>query len=246
MLIELLQGVTDRIEAIDPRAAGPEMLAQINRHRRQVLDGIFAKAGGARTKDVEEQFAIGVVRTIKRIPEIIERLVEPLERRSHDGGTRCAVATVLAYIVQPRDLIPDDSPGGYGYIDDYVLARAALVEFLIDIEHSRQKTPVSVEMMFDLLPVGVAGQMEQAVQGLSMAYQVMRSLPPFVVDMMVEQIVANPLAAAQAPMPSPTAFHAAPSVQQGFWGRSGAYVEGNDIIIPGGPSLIGGQLFIPD
>lgn len=31
----------------------------------------------------------------------------------------------------------------------------------------------------------------------------------------------------------------------GHW-SGGAYFEGNDVIIPGGPSMIDGQLYIPD
>jgi hypothetical protein len=36
-----------------------------------------------------------------------------------------------------------------------------------------------------------------------------------------------------------------PNYEQGSFGRSGAYIEGNSIMFAGGPSLIDGQFFIP-
>ena len=36
----------------------------------------------------------------------------------------------LLYLVQPQDLIPDDAPGGYGFLDDCVLLHAARLAHL--------------------------------------------------------------------------------------------------------------------
>jgi uncharacterized membrane protein YkvA (DUF1232 family) len=45
----------------------------------------------------------------------------------HDGHTsphvRVALSGSLAYLVQPAELVPDDAPGGYGYVDDCIVIK---------------------------------------------------------------------------------------------------------------------------
>ena len=181
-------------------------------------------------------------------PALTKKMAEKIGDRSVSAGRRCALASVLAYVVQPHDLIPDDAPGGYGYLDDVILLRAGLVQYLNVLpqpELGTEKETVVISFLIRAAPPAVRPLLQQAVSTMSLAVQLMEMLEPGIAEFMLAQIIANPVqmtapAAPQGFVPRPM-----PNYQQGFFGRSGAYVEGNNIMFAGGPSLIDGQLFIP-
>ena len=57
-------------------------------------------------------------------------MIEKVQDSSIEPALRCALVGILTYLVRSEDLIPDDSPGGYGYIDACLLLRTALVEYI--------------------------------------------------------------------------------------------------------------------
>jgi hypothetical protein len=76
-------------------------------------------------------------------------------------------------------------------------------------------------------------------------FQSARALPAQIADAMTQQILDNPegVTAPQAPMGFQMPNMSPPGV--GHW-SGGAYFEGGNVVMPGGPSLIDGQLYIPD
>ena len=96
-----------------------------------------------------------------------------------------------------------------------------------------------------MVPLSVIPALQVAVQGMSMAFQLLRMLPPELIEFTTQQTLMNPLQMTAPQAPPGFAPSAAPSFGGGHW-SGGAYFEGNNVIMPGGPSLIDGQLFIPD
>jgi uncharacterized membrane protein YkvA (DUF1232 family) len=188
---------------------------------------------------------IGVV----ALPDLAKRMADKLRDKQVAAARRCALAEVLAYVVQPHDLIPDDAPGGYGYLDDVVLLRAGLMQYL----NERPLPGVSMEaemkyvaFLIRLTPMHVRQVLQQSIASMSVVVQVMEWLPAPIAEFTLGQIIANPLQVAlKAPqggfVPTPL-----PNYDPGFIGRSGAYIQGGSIVMPGGPALIDGRLFIPD
>ena len=131
MLLGLVHNVTDVVSAIDPVADAPEFVDTWLTHRPEQRQIAFPEVSGdAERQTAFRMFAAGALTIVKRMPEMIDVMVERLQSDEVDPAVQCAVATVLAYVVQPRDLIPDDAPGGYGFIDDTILLHAGFLDVL--------------------------------------------------------------------------------------------------------------------
>jgi hypothetical protein len=174
-------------------------------------------------------------------------MVNGVKDRSTDPVLRCALVGVLAYLVQPRDIIPDDAPGGYGYVDDCVILRAGFIQYLGILPPDpteAEKHGDCLKVLGSIVPVDSLPQLQLAVEGLATAFQLLSMLPPELAEITAQQAIADPLQMA-APQPPPGFSPSAlPSLGGGHW-SGGAYFEGNNVVMPGGPSLIGGELFVP-
>lgn len=63
------------------------------------------------------------LRLIKELPDHVAELQELSYPGDASPHVRCAVLGALAYLVQPAELIDDDAPGGYGYVDDCIVLK---------------------------------------------------------------------------------------------------------------------------
>jgi uncharacterized membrane protein YkvA (DUF1232 family) len=248
MLYRLLKDICRRIEALDIEAETPKMLREIERARPDLKNRLDEAAPNADVRRVvENAIAVGALNCVKGVPAIVDTLVGALKSRRESPQIKCGIAGVLCYLVQPRDLIPDDAPGGYGFVDDSVLLRAGLVQFL-KVKPSRQ-WDIDQEVKFaDMAASLVSPQMlptlQQAVAGVFTTFELLQMLPSPIANMTLQQAIANPLQLAAPAAPPGFAPSPPPSYGGGRW-SGGAYFEGGNVVIPGGPSLIDGNLFIP-
>ncbi|MBN9661394.1 MAG: DUF1232 domain-containing protein [Acidobacteria bacterium] len=257
MLFRLVEQICTAISALDEKEDGQAMFEQICMARPDFLGELQRQAKIERNKLVVPgvdlvtfvgmKYACICLCHVKSISEIAATMVRECQMSRTDPRVRCAVVGALAYLVQPRDLIPDDAPGGYGYIDDCVLLRVTLRECL-NLTPSRVSDAAMQEKCIELLgrvvSEPVLPQLQLAVQAISLTFQTLAMLPLETARMLAEQIIANPLQMA-TPQPAP-GFQPrpAPSLDPGSW-HGGVYIEHGDVIVPGGPALIGGQFTPP-
>jgi len=249
MLYRLLDTVCQRIDRLDVKAEIPQMLEQIKRARPDLRQHLAQTKGTPAVRDlVAQAIAAGVLQQIKELPRIAAFLAEKSKSGRIAPSVRCGVASVLAYLVQPRDLIPDDAPGGYGFIDDSAILRAGLVTYLrvspapqFDIDEQEKY----INMTAGVVPPQTLPLLQLTVGNMATAFQVMSMLPPAVATLTLQQLVANPLNVGAPQGPPGFTPAAVPTYGSGHW-SGGGYFEGGNVVIPGGPSLIDGKLFIPD
>jgi uncharacterized membrane protein YkvA (DUF1232 family) len=185
---------------------------------------------------------------VKAIPQQARQLVQRLKNTRLPVAKRCAVASVLAYLVQPHDMIPDSAPGGYGYLDDAIFLRAGLVQYL-DLFPSAGSTAEQessvVGLLISMTPPAIRAQFPIALNAMGSTIQLFNFVGPAYAEASLAQLTADPLHL-QPPV-APMGFRPSASrdFERGFWGKGGAYIEGNNIVMPGGPALINGELFIP-
>jgi uncharacterized membrane protein YkvA (DUF1232 family) len=248
-LFRLLNRLRTRINNLDIDKESTAMMQEINRARpdfRARLEKQGIKENVIQLVSIAA--ATAILLSIKDMPQIIEMMVKKVNSRLTDPAFRCSLAGILAYVVQPRDLIPDNAPGGYGYVDDNAILRAGLIEYLNILPPNAseaEKQRDYLKSFASIVPESVVPALQMAIEGISMTFQVLRMLPPQVLEMTTQQIIANPL---QVTSPqAPSGFHPSPApvIGGGHW-SGGAYFEGGNVIVPGGPSLIDGKLFIPD
>jgi uncharacterized membrane protein YkvA (DUF1232 family) len=131
-LYQLIEETVDQIEALDP---GPG--AHRDAFARQLLESrpdLFARLDGGpegeQARRAADALSSCMMRLIKEIPIISEAMLHAIDRHNAEPAVRCALAGSLAYLVRLADLLPDDLPGGFGFLDDCLILRATATEFL--------------------------------------------------------------------------------------------------------------------
>jgi uncharacterized membrane protein YkvA (DUF1232 family) len=252
MLFRLLDQINARISGLDDKKEAPHMLLQINKARPDFKRTLFQNAPQKPKKEVADlvflAIAQGALSQIKQIPEITGHMISGLKNRSLDPSIRCVMAASLVYLVQPHDFIPDDAPGGYGFIDDNAIIRAGMIEYLKLVPNSADAIKAQqdiVQFTARLVPLQLVPTLQLTIDGMSTNVQMLRVLPEEVIELTIQQMINAPLQMPVISQPAGFTPSPGPSLGNGHW-AGGAYFEGNNVVISGGPSLIDGQLFIPD
>ena len=211
MLLGLVHNVTDVVSAIDPVADAPEFVDTWLTHRPEQRQIAFPEiSGDAERQTAFRMFAAGALTIVKRMPEMIDVMVERLQSDEVDPAVQCAVATVLAYVVQPRDLIPDDAPGGYGFIDDTILLHAGFLDVL-SMEPPRAEQFRTQQEFLSFIssfaPPPVMAELQRTVENMEMTLSVFRMLPREALEVTTSIIIDEPLRVSTMPIRQDGQFH---------------------------------------
>jgi len=251
MLYKLVDNICAHVDGISLADVGPELEEQIREAAPDAIKQLIKENKKQDKKVTQDQAAKTLTITafayIKGLSGVARFMVQKVEDRRVHASRRCAVASVLAYLVQPHDIIPDDAPGGYGFLDDVVMLRAGLVEYLDTLPQPEMDADYEgkvVDLLVSLTPQDARAALLQGVSSMSQLVQLISTMDPANAEGMLAQIVANPLQASSTIAGQGFTPRAGQSYSGGSW-SNGAYVEGNNVVISGGPSLIEGQLFIP-
>jgi uncharacterized membrane protein YkvA (DUF1232 family) len=244
MLYRMLDEVCGRIDRLNVQAEAPRMLQQIELARPDFRNRFLQGAPEGTVELLSQAIAAGILMRVKEIPDIVRSMTSTIKSSREQPALRCAVAGVLCYLVQPHDLVPDAAPGGYGFVDDSVILRAGRAEYLRGRANVEEDEKFA-NMAASIVPLDVLPALQLTIQGMSAAVQLLNLLPSAIAEMTLQQAIANPLQMAAPAAPAGFTPAAAPSYGTGSW-SGGAYFEGGNVVVPGGPSLIDGQLFIPD
>lgn len=253
-LAHLLEATCNRLSTLDPRRDGPALLEQIQAARPDLkwkVSEALRAANPEAAQLVSHAIGAGVLLTMrKELPELMDKIVMRINDRSTEPALRCALVSVLAYVVQPRDIVPDDAPGGFGFVDDNALLVAITLQLT-------EPTPANASAIVELkkrlasltsmLPLHIAPALQAAIQGTVLMFQSLRMLPPQTADAMTQMVLDDPIGATAPRQVQAPPGWVAPDLSppdRGHW-SGGIYVEGNNVIVPGGPALLDGQLYIP-
>ncbi len=213
MLLALVHKVCNIVSAIDPIEDAPAFVETWLEHRPEQRNAAFPDVAEASSRDtVLQMFGAGALAIVKRIPRMVDVMVERLHSDKVDPAVQCAVATVLAYLVQPRDLIPDDAPGGYGFIDDTILLHAGFLDILaMEPPHAEQfKTQQEyLSYISSFAPPGVMSELQRTVQSMESTLSVFRMLPREALEVTTRIIVDEPLRVSTIPVSPSEQFHSA-------------------------------------
>jgi uncharacterized membrane protein YkvA (DUF1232 family) len=247
MLFKRVNAVAATIEKLPFFPAPPQLAEQIRANAPNAVSEVTrqARAGGMPGTDQQSLQVLSLIAhtAIKSIPRATRAMAEKVKDRRVPVAQRCAIACILAYFVQPHDLIPDNAPGQYGYMDDAILLQAGMVEYLDTLPQGMDSRTqqMTAALLIGLTPEQVRPQLEMGISTLSATVQILAMIGAETQDLL-DFVIANPLA--QAPnMSAPRGFNPHPPREYGgFFGSSGAYIEGNNFILPGGGGLINGEV----
>ena len=208
MLPELLDQLASRIAALNPEQEAPKLLRELKRVRPDVFktlrENVMKEArdsgGSGITPEqtvavVERTVTLGLLKMIKDIPAIVETMVSAISDNRISPAVRCATVGMLAYLVHPRDLIPDDAPGGYGFLDDAILLRAALVEYLNVVPPEGTdggKEPDYLALLTMWVPPADWPTCQSLIIGIQTAFQLLSQMPAELLDFTTQALIQNP------------------------------------------------------
>lgn len=194
-LNSLVQKVIAAVDALDKSTGGRDVpaFAELLRAARPDL---FPPSDDERSELTSRAVAGAMLRVIGEIPQIVDAMLNAVDRKTTDPAVRCALTGALAYLVQPRDLLPDGLPGGFGFIDDCVILRATITEFLeflprgfTTVERERSL----LELLAVAIPPPQLPDFQAAVEGIWLAYHVMLWKSDDEIESTSERIIADPL-----------------------------------------------------
>jgi len=181
---------------MDIAAEVPRFAAQLRKMRPSLKSEL--KAQGIAVDQHEKSFlalSAAQITVIKGIPAITTEMSKVLQAGSAEPAYRCVLAASLAYLVQPHDLLPDDLPGGYGFVDDSLLLHEACAlswEISGDKARADEKRKI-FQFIFIFVPDGKQQLFQNAISGLAMTLNIMRSLDPMLAEMTTQTLIANPM-----------------------------------------------------
>lgn len=248
MLFQKLDEVCARIDRMDIAVEAPRFAAQL-RKMRPGLEGEL-KAQGIPANEVKHSIQVlsgGQLGVIKGIPTIVNEMSEMLRSGSWEPAYRCVLAASLAYLVQPNDLLPDDLPGGYGFVDDALLLHEACAlswELAGNMARAEQTRKI-FQFIFIFVPDGSGELFQTAISSLAMTLNVMRLLDPVQAEMTAQMLIANPLQPIAPPtgtgaMGAPSAFGSQFTNYPGYQETQYTWQDGNTIGVnfPGGGGVV--------
>jgi len=199
----LVQQVITAVAALDSGADGRDVPAFASQLLAARPD-LFARIGDTERAELASRAVAGaMLAVIGEIPQIVEAMMSAIDRRTTDPAVRCALIGALAYLVQPRDLLPDGLPGGFGFIDDCVILRATVTEFL-DFLPRGFTTAERERRLLELLAVAIPPprlpDFQAAVEGIWLAFHALLWESEDEIEAIAERIAADPLG---TPLPIP-------------------------------------------
>jgi len=197
MLFQEVNKIVKRIEKIDPQKDAVAFSNEMIRNCATAVDKIRNTPGPENVKQlVLQALAAGcIMRLIAPLPRKIKQISKLVQDNSCPLPARCVLAGALAYLVQPDDLIPDNAGGGYGFVDDAVLVHAVVAEYLSVSQRDTSEKAESAEMArvaAGICPPAIVGPLASAVSGIAIGFQLFPQLPSQVLQMTLQQVIANP------------------------------------------------------
>jgi uncharacterized membrane protein YkvA (DUF1232 family) len=213
MLYKLLERVTAGIDALETETEAPRFALQLRKFRPDLFELLDEPEAERSSLAV----AIHMLGIVKEIPVIVDSIRSAVELRSTHPSVRCAMVGSLTYLVQPHDLLPDDLPGGYGFIDDSLILRATVSEYFETLPPgftSSEKEREVLRLLALCAPAEDLPRFQAAVDGVWHLFQRLMLLPPSQIGDTIQTLIDEPL---ETPLPQ-------------LGGQVSAYSPGPDLV----------------
>jgi uncharacterized membrane protein YkvA (DUF1232 family) len=245
---ETLVALAEHNLSVNPE--GCEKLAEEYRNEaKKKSPGTNVTESDATPENTAKLIAVYQYTYLKTIPGLSERIMNVIDQRSADPATRVALLGALIYFVKPKDVMPDNMPGGVGFLDDGVVIYSMADEFF-SILKPKKITAGDINAARYAFSFGIAPDLKSAVESqieqMWKSFHLLKTTPAQMVEMILQQLITNPHAlqsilsqdvyqnAGIPTMPQGTSFPQFPS-----GGMYSAYPAGTTFsTTPGGGSIM--------
>jgi uncharacterized membrane protein YkvA (DUF1232 family) len=177
-----------------------ELFGQITRKLVAVRDfepRLFERLDGGAESVVARMaartLALDHVREVCGLPRAVEALQRSMANATMGAGERLVRVAALAYLVCENDLIRDDLPAGFGFVDDCIALRGARLATsnVLGTDHFAEDLT-----MIHYLSVAVPDELLPAVEAaLALAAELeirTRTLPNAIVELAIRELIDHP------------------------------------------------------
>ena len=132
---------------------------------------------------------------IKGIPDFMNKVREVIVRRKGLPAVRAALAGIVAYLICTDDIIPDNLPGGIGYLDDGLVIFAIVSDFL-DLIDVKNITKENLQQAINALQLGVYPENLEKIQNkineIRQSFHILKNVPSMLAEPILEQLLTDP------------------------------------------------------
>jgi uncharacterized membrane protein YkvA (DUF1232 family) len=217
-LLDMLGRVCERIGELHGEYDAERFAGVLLARRAEAFSGLRGGPQGETAQRLALRLARKQLALVTELPGMVEAIVSTLDTPTEPPALRLMQVAALAYLVNPGDLLPDDMPAGFGFVDDSIVLRAIAVT--VPPLYGMDATQVARErLVIDFhglcIPRAIAPELVRSVQASTTLVQMLGVLPPELVEGSIEQLMHEPL----VPLQTQPVAGAGWGVQQGTWFR---------------------------
>lgn len=223
MKTELLDLLDDLVQTVRGVVTKPDVegfAEQLRARRPELFSGLPGGKEGELAGDTSRRLARKMLELVGGIPSITTYLGRQIGDPHQDPAMRLMYITATSYLVTPLDLLDDELPAGFGFVDDTLMLYATEVARrvnqyrLVKGEHelgtmgmprSRRDGTLDelrariaegkaiIDFLGMAIPREVAPRLEAVVEDVVKLLAVVAMLPPFMIDAVSREMLKNPL-----------------------------------------------------
>lgn len=181
-LFDYFEALARRVAELEPTRDGKAFGQEIARHKAPALSQLPPPNNSVISEiQLTGVAMVAMTNFLRPLPEIIDTLLLVARDATARIELRCAVVGALAVAYQTRDLIPDDAPGGYGFLDSAIVLHAAYAA-LREAHPATAKIPIESENpargAMTAAPKQIAGELSEAMGHATVGFITLGKVAP--------------------------------------------------------------------
>ncbi len=191
-LYSLISDANCHIDALNVRDDCIPFATQLRRNNQDMFSAFSEESAVS----VSQRIAACQLGAIKEIPTIVQSMLGGIDLRTTEPAVKCALVGALAYLVKPRDLLHDNLPGGYGFVDDCMILRATVSEFKKILPPgftSDERENRLLKLLGMCIPDNLEDALMGEIDGLWLTFHSLLWASEDDVDDLTENIIRDPL-----------------------------------------------------
>ena len=217
-LLDMLGRVCERIGELHGEYDAERFAGVLLARRADAFAGLPGGAQGETAQRLALRLARKQLALVGEVPGMVEAIAASLDTPTDPPALRLMQVAALASRVNPGDLMPDDMPAGYGFVDDSIVLRAMAVTVpplygLDAAQVARERLVIDFHGM--CVPRAIAPELVRSVQASTTLVQMLGFLPPALVEGSIRKLLDEPLVPLQAQPPEGMGW----GMSQGSWFR---------------------------
>lgn len=205
MIKRFIDNIKQDIAAIDEKLARESLIRMTLLNNRSYCESLASRMSEQNEDKVfisPELVAKGIVAfqmaALKFLPNLCTRIYDVINSNSCAPAHKISLASVLIYLAQPNDIIPDNTENGIGYLDDALIAYTVVREYINllypneDKEKLQNSISTSCSALTLALPQALIDRINSRIKEIWESYHKLKHIDPLMVEVIFQQTINDP------------------------------------------------------